>query len=154
MPSLVGSEMCIRDRARPFKGPFSCLEELSNGNIRLVPLNGGRTITVHKNNCKLAPHCSQHLTFDETETDLELPDTNTDPTISNPFRFSSIDCPTPIDDAHDDALDNSDRTTTEPEEAPDPDPEPDPEQEDPNAPAPGAAARYPCLLYTSPSPRD
>ena len=35
--------------ARPCKGPFTCLEELSNGNIRLVPLNGGRSITAHKN---------------------------------------------------------------------------------------------------------
>ena len=42
--------------AKPFKGPFTCLEELSNENIRLVPMNGGRTISVHKNDCKLAPH--------------------------------------------------------------------------------------------------
>ena len=125
--------------ARPFKGPFTCLEELSNENIRLAPLNGGRTITVHKNNCKLAPHRSQHLDFDEPETDPELP--STDLTISNPFRFSSIDYPIPIDDAHDDALDNTDRTTPKPEEPPDP--EPDDEHEDPTAPVPGAAARDP-----------
>ena len=121
--------------ARPFKGPFSCLEELSNGNIRFVPLNGGQTITIHKNNCKLAPHRFQHLTFDETESDQELPDN--DNTISDPFRFSSIDCPTLFDDTHDDAFDNTDRTTPEPEEPP------DPNREDPNAPVPGAAAPYP-----------
>ena len=131
--------------ARPFKGPYTCLEELSNGNIRLAPLNGGRTISVHKNNCKLAPHRSQHLTFDESDTDLERPETDADLTISNPFRFSAIDCPTPVEDAHDDALDDRDRTPPEPVEPPDPGPDTDqhPDPEGPNTPAPGAAARYP-----------
>ena len=60
--------------ARPFKGPFTGIEELSTGNIKLVPLNGGHTISVHKNNCKLAPHRSQHLTFDEPQPEQDIPD--------------------------------------------------------------------------------
>ena len=33
-------------------------------------MNGGRTITVHMNNCKLAPHRSQHLNFNDPEPDI------------------------------------------------------------------------------------
>ena len=112
--------------AKPFKGPYTCIEELSNGNIRLVPMNGGRTISIHKNNCKLAPHRSQHLSFDEPE-----------PTTRDPVRFSSIDAPVPFDDTPDDTPDNNDRTTPEPKEPPDPDPgEPDTPREPGPARAP------------------
>ena len=94
---------------------------------------------------KLAPHRSQHLTFNEPDTDLERPETDADLTISNPFRFSAIDCPTPVEDALDDALDDRDRTPPEPVEPPDPNPDTDqhPDPEGSNTPAPGAAARYP-----------
>ena len=68
--------------ARPYKGPFICLEELSNGNLRLAPMNGGRTISVHKNHCKLAPHRLQHPNFNDL--DSETPEENEE-TPSPPY---------------------------------------------------------------------
>ena len=110
--------------AKPFKGPFTCIEELSNGNIKLVPINGGRTISVHKNNCKLAPHCSQHLSFDEPEPEQDIP--NPAVPTKDPFGFSSVNPPISFDDTPDDVTDNNDRMTPEPDKPPDPDPgEPD-----------------------------
>ena len=103
-------------------------------------MNGGRTISVHKNNCKLAPHHSQHLNFDEPELDQN----EILPTTGDPFRFSSFDALAPFDDTPDDTPDNNpnDRTTPEPEEPPDPDlGEPD----TPPEPRPGRAPLDPEL---------
>ena len=39
--------------AQPFKGPYTCTDILTNNNLELVPLAGGKTVTAHSNNCKL-----------------------------------------------------------------------------------------------------
>ena len=46
-----------------FKGPYTCLQELDNDNLYLVPLNEGKPISAHRNNCKLAPVRHAHLRF-------------------------------------------------------------------------------------------
>ena len=63
--SLVGSEMCIRDRAHTWKGPYVCVEHLQHNNLLIKPLNGRKTEKVHKNLCKLAPFRDQHLRLSE-----------------------------------------------------------------------------------------
>ena len=125
--------------AKLFKGPYTCLGELSDGNLKSVPMTGGRTITIHKNNCKLAPHRFQHLSFDDPEPeseDLEIPE-------RDPFRFSAQDTPLLFDDTPDDT---HDRTTPKPTDPLDPNPRnqdpptepPDPDLRDPK-PEPGPA---------------
>ena len=75
--------------SKPFKGPYVCLQEGKNGNLHLLPIGGGRTIHVHKNNCKLAPYRSQHLLAHE---DPDLPEDNSPlPPSKNRFKYSAFD---------------------------------------------------------------
>ena len=114
--------------AKPFKGPYTCLEEMSNGNLKLASMAGGRTITIHKNNCKLAPQRFQHLHFADPEPETN----NTEQPDPDPFRFSAQDFPTFFDDSTNDTPKG---TIPEPNEPPDPD-LPDPQDPDPE-PEPG-----------------
>ena len=133
--------------AKPFKGPYTCLEELSNGNLKLVPMTGGRTITIHKNNCKLAPQRFQHLNFDDPETET---DDNEAPE-SDPFRFSAQNPSVSFDDLTDYTPPG---TNPEPTNPPDPLP-PDPPDTDPTLapdpnPGPGPAPLDPGLRQNEP----
>ena len=38
---------------RPYKGPYKCIGFGKNGNLLLEPIRGGKTISIHKNNCCL-----------------------------------------------------------------------------------------------------
>ena len=40
---------------RPYKGPYKCIGLGKNGNLLLEPMKGGKTILIHKSNCKMAP---------------------------------------------------------------------------------------------------
>ena len=78
--SLVGSEMCIRD------------------SIKLVPIAGGRPISTHVNNCKLAPYRELHLLFSEPSSGDEVDKSITYPD-ANVFRYSKHDSsPSPLED--------------------------------------------------------
>ena len=76
--------------AKPFKGPFVCVANKQNDTIRLVPIAGGRPISTHVNNCKLAPYREQHLLFSEPDSQGKAndSDTHSDPNI---FRYSNHD---------------------------------------------------------------
>ena len=50
--------------ANRFKGPYVIVAFLGNNNLQLKPLHGGKTIRVHKNNCKKGT-CAI-LPYDET----------------------------------------------------------------------------------------
>ena len=54
---------------RLYKGPYKCIGFGKNGNLLLEPMKGGNTISIHKNNCKMAP-------FHEQFYDLILTDKN------------------------------------------------------------------------------
>ena len=125
---------------------------MSNGNLKLAPTTGGRTITMHKNNCKLAPQRFQHLLFSDPEPETD----DSDQPDPEPFRFSAQDFTPTFDDTTDDTPEG---TIPEPNEPPDdnlpnpqdpePDPEPDPidprlrHEEPPCPPRTRAAARAP-----------
>ena len=84
--------------AKPFKGPFVCIANKQNDTIKLVPISGGRPISTHVNNCKLAPYREQHLLFSEPSTGDEI-----DKSIAHPdpnfFRYSKHDSsPSPLED--------------------------------------------------------
>ena len=138
--------------AKPFKGPYICIEEMSNGNLKLAPMTGGRAISMHKNNCKLAPQGFQHLLFDDPDPETD----QSEPPDPDPFRFSAQDFTPTLDDTTDDTPDG---TIPEPNEPPDtnppnpqdpgPEPEPGPldprlrHEEPPGPPRTRAAARAP-----------
>ena len=146
--------------AKPYKGPYVCLHEGKNGNLHLLPIGGGKTIHVHKNNCKLAPYRSQHLLANEPD-----PDAKTNPLSlpSTKFKYSSFDPPLPGDEEPAEA-DVSDEPDTPPvsNSPPDPDTGPSTPPEDsgnqdytpsaPPAPDPpddgGARARVPPPMPT------
>ena len=76
--------------AKPFKGPYVCILVKPNNTIKLVPISGGRPISTHINNCKLAPYRDQHLLFSEPSVNNEET-TSTAVPDPNFFRYSKHD---------------------------------------------------------------
>ena len=63
--------------AKRFKGPYVIVAFLDNNNLQLQPIQGGKTICVHKNNCKKGTM---------RNPSLRLNDTSKNPPSSTPTR--------------------------------------------------------------------
>ena len=134
--------------AKPFKGPFVCIANKQNDTIRLVPIAGGRPISTHVNNCKLAPYREQHLLFSEPNSGGETDKSNA-PSDPNIFRYSKHDSsPSPLED-------DSPITRDEPAEpnAP-PDVDNSTEEPQPPFPPPPEVVAGPSTDSTPAAPRD
>ena len=74
-----------------------CILVKSNNTIKLVPISGGRPISTHINNCKLAPYRDQHLLFSETSANSKNA-TSTAVPDPNFFRYSKLDLGASLND--------------------------------------------------------
>ena len=54
--------------ANRFKGPYIIVAFLANNNLQLQPIHGGKTICVHKNNCKKGTMRNPSLRLNDTST--------------------------------------------------------------------------------------
>ena len=56
--------------AKRFKGPYVIVAFLENNNMQLQPIHGGKTIRVHKNNCKKGTKRNPSLRLNDTSKNL------------------------------------------------------------------------------------
>ena len=119
--------------ARPFKGPYVCLSLLRNNNLELVPVDGGRKIHAHIDNCKLAQLRPSHLTLSPLPRLHNSPENNTDH-----FKYSSFSPAEILDDTTSSPTERTEPNAdndipAQPGTPPDPPLDPDPPF-DPNEP--------------------
>ena len=121
---------------RPYKGLFKCIGFGKNGNLILEPMKGGKTLSVHKNNCKMAPFREQF--YDLITENEPTPQRISSRRVPNAklFKYSAFDNPNilnfeanqprqddPDDRGDDDLMDESEDPEVNQPESPNPYPD-------------------------------
>ena len=78
---------------RPYKGPYKCIGLGKNGNLLLEPMKGGKSISVHKNNCKMAPFREQFFDLLRMEEPSQTRKPGRPVPTSRHIRYSAFDNP-------------------------------------------------------------
>ena len=78
---------------RLYKGPYKCIGISKNSNLLLEPMKGGKTISVHKNNCKMAPFREKFFDLLRMEEHHQTKKPGRPIPTSRLFRYSAFEGP-------------------------------------------------------------